>query len=236
MLVSTVNKLNIYTVNKRRVEKDGFGAALSALVNPEELRDKVRKTMEHKGRVYGIYREKALVGIYIFERFDDFFVRGETTRIRMGDKEIDLDDTLFGENTAAFCLAGKYLLEEVKSSVTKIEKVVRGDLSEQIEWGQIAGFEFDGELVYRRNIKQGKNTFGYLSRYFSGYLLGFAIGMMFGWLAFDSLLWGIALGASQAVLWSSILTTSTKTEEGTCDLVNEKYHTSYLRYDILDKE
>ena len=100
MIISTVKQFNINTMNKRRLNRPGFGERLSDLTDVDELREEIADTLEKKGRVYGIYEKKELVGVYIFERREDYFSKTESG-VKLGDKEFDFDEFWYGESTAA---------------------------------------------------------------------------------------------------------------------------------------
>lgn len=220
MHIGTVNKLKIYTVNKRRALREGFGTRLAAFMKPEDLKAKVLNVIEHKGRVYGIYQAKELIGIYIFERLDDYFVKTEDSGVQVGERKIDFEDQWIGESKAAFRLTDQLLPDEISEYEAKFEDCIRIDLSDQIEWGQIAGIEWGEALIYRKLLdKKGKGTNSVL-----GYLIGLALGMAVGLLLFDSLAMGICFGMMYALLWGGIASSSnTKREWASFDFVNKKY-------------
>lgn len=221
MHIGTVNKLAIHTVSKRRTLREGFGTRLAIFVRSEDLKFKVLNAIEHKGRVYGIYQDKELVGIYIFEKIDDYFIKTEDSGVQIGEKKIDFEDKWFGESKAAFRLNDQFLSNEISEHKAKIEEYIRTDLSEQIEWGQIAGIQWGEKLIYRKQIdKKGKGT-----NYIWGYLIGFALGIYLGWMLFDSFAMGICFGMMYASLWGGVALacSKTKTEWASFDFVNKKY-------------
>jgi hypothetical protein len=245
-------KLNICKIGNRRASRDNFDAALSALSENEFIKNNVTgetnsKTpgksvldiLKSKGRVYGIYQEKELVGIYIYERLEDFFVnvdnkdskeKTETkfkiNNIREFFKMTDADvsafeDKILGESKAIYSLVSHYLSDMAEKYKDEIEKYIVADLKEQIEWGQIAGVLYDEKLIYRRSLEQkGRGISGNTL----GYGAGFTIGAVFGWLVFDSISMGLLWGVCYAAIGGLIFTKSaTKQEWVTFDFVNEKY-------------
>lgn len=216
MHIGTVNKLAIHTVSKRRALREGFGTRLAIFVKSEELKFKVLNAIEHKGRVYGIYQDKELVGIYIFEKMDDYFIKTEDSRVQIGEKKIDFEDKWFGESKAAFRLNDQFLSNEISEHKAKIEEYIRTDLSKQIEWGKIAGVQWGEELIYRKQIdKKGKGI---------NYIWG-SIGFALGILLFDSFVMGVCFGMMYALLWGGVALScsKTKTEWASFDFVNKKY-------------
>jgi hypothetical protein len=239
-------KLSICIIGKRRASRANFDAALSALAGDELVNNVtevsgnvVLDVLEKKGRVYGVYQEKELVGIYIYERIEDFFVKVENedsdkkagTRFQINnikeffemtdDDVVDFEDWFFGESKAIYRLVSHYLLALGEEYKDEIEKYIAADLKEQIEWGQIAGVLQDEKLTYRRNLDNNErvaygNTLGYGA--------GFAIGVGFGWLVFDSISMGLLWGVCYAAIGGLIFTNATtKKEWTTFDFVNKKY-------------
>lgn len=222
MHISTVNKYNTYTITKRRFEREGFGEGFVNATALQELKKKISIALENKGRIYGIYKKKELVGIYIFEKIDNYFVKTEGAGVTIGEKKIDFESVWFGESTAAFRLTEKILTDEIKKYEEKIEKDIKVDLGEQIISGQIAGIEWNNELMYRRQIdKKGRG-----SKYLLGYLGGFFLGLFMGWIIFDTLAMGLCFGACYASLWGSvgIAISSSKTVWASYDFINHEYH------------
>jgi hypothetical protein len=228
-------KLSICTMDKRRASRGNSDAAISTLSAGNSVLD----ILENKGRVYGIYREKELVGIYIYERINDFFVKekskdadGKTEkRIRinnvkeffeMTDDDLsEFDGWLYGESKAIFRLVSKGLFDEIEGYKADIEKYIVADLKSQIEWGQISGVLSGEKLIYRRSLdKTGIGAAGYGL----GYGAGFIIGAIFGWLVFDSismgLMWGVCFASIGGLLSTNV---TSKQEWMTFDLVNKKY-------------
>ncbi|MBD5156392.1 MAG: hypothetical protein HDT13_01960 [Butyrivibrio sp.] len=222
MVISTVNKYNTHTINKRRAEKEDFALLLSEITNVEEIKEKVRNSIENKGRVYGIYRKKELVGVYIFERLENYFVKNDDASVVIGGKKINFEGAWLGESSAAFRLTDKILRDEVREYEKKIEKDIRADLSEQISFGQIAGVEWGDELIYRRQLEKKSGGIGCIW----GYIGGFALGMYMGWMLFKSFLMGLCFGVTYASLWGgvAIATSKSKTEWASYDFVNKEYH------------
>lgn len=220
MLISTVKKYNTYTMDKKKLSKLQEETNLCK-VKDEEIKEKVGNVIDNKGLVYGIYRKKELVGIYIFERIEDYFVKNEDSKVVVGEKKVDFEAIWYGESTAAFKLTDKILLDEVKEFEEKIESDLRVDLSGRISSGQIAGIEWGEKLFYRKNVEKKGNVW----KYAWGYIVGFLLGMMMGYLFFDSLALGICFGVSYASLWGavSVSMSKSKAEWESFDFVNKKY-------------
>ena len=58
----------IKTIFKFMAKKDGFGLAECSAIQKEKQQETVLAVLKGKGRVYGIYRGKALMACYLFER------------------------------------------------------------------------------------------------------------------------------------------------------------------------
>jgi hypothetical protein len=186
--VKTENeKLIIRTINKR--------GALSA----RDLGDEALDILKNKGRVYGIYQGKELAGFYMYERIEDFFVN-----------EAELADKLLVESKAIYRLVSNQLSGVAEAYKDEIEKYIFADLKTQIEWGQIAGVQNGDKLLYRRSLDKKERG---ASTRMLGYGAGFAIGMMFGWLIFDSISMGLAFGVCYGIVGGLLLTNSTTKQE-----------------------
>jgi hypothetical protein len=162
-------KLNICIIGNRRASRDNFDAALSALSGNEFIKNnvtdetdsktpgkRVMDILKSKGRVYGIYQEKEMVGIYIYERLEDFFVNVENKDstektetkfkinnirefFKMTDADVsDFEDNILSESKAVYRLVSHYLSNMADEYKDEIEKYIVADLKAQIEWGQIA--------------------------------------------------------------------------------------------------
>jgi hypothetical protein len=245
-------KLSICIINKRRASRQNFEEALSPLVeasstesnvigdaNSKASGNVVLDILENKGRVYGIYQEKELVGIYLYERIEDFFIKVENTEsdekaevrfkinnikefFKMTDDDVlDFDDKLWGESKAIYRLVSQHLSDMAEGYKDEIEKYIVADLKAQIEWGQIAGVLSGEKLIYRRSLdKKGRGA----SSNMLGYGAGFTIGAVFGWLVFDSISMELLWGICYAVIGGLIFTNSTTKQEWTTfDFVNKKY-------------
>lgn len=199
MTISTVKQFHTCTMSKGKLAKLKLEEGLSEVTDAEELKKEIADLLEHNGRVYGIYRRKELVGVYLYERQEDYFIKTDSGVI-LGGREFDFDKFWYGTGTAALVYVKSVCSEELGECREKIEKDLRIDLKEQIEWGQIAGVEWEDELMYRKNLKDEKNKVGGMV---PGYLLGFAIGFVLGYVTMDSLTLGICFGASFACLWGS---------------------------------
>jgi hypothetical protein len=83
--------LRVCTISKKSASRADFQTGLTALeTNAADNQgadtagimvsdSTVSEVLKNKGKVYGIYQEKTLVGIYVYERIEDFFVKVEHT-------------------------------------------------------------------------------------------------------------------------------------------------------------
>lgn len=221
MLISSVGGYKTYTLSKRRVEREDFGIALAKLIDVSELKKKVLEVLEGKGRVYGVYSKKVLVGVYMFERLEHYFIKTEDVGTTIGEEKIHFEGPFMGESTAAYRLKDKIMADEVQEHTDKIEKDMKVDFRDQISFGRIAGVEWGDILQYRKNLKREKDSYS-----IGGYFLGFAIGMMMGWTCFDSLPLGLCFGVSYAMLWGGCIMAASgnKSVWATFDLISHEYH------------
>lgn len=216
MNISTVKQFNTHVMNQRRLNRPELGKRISEITDVEALKKEIIDILEKKGRVYGIYEKKELVGVYLFERREDYFVQRDTG-VKIGDTEFDFEKFWYGTSTAALQFKKAICLEDVNEFKEKIEKDIRVDLKEQIEWVQVAGVEWNEELMYRKNLekKSGSSLWGYAV----GYVLGFVM----GWIIFDSIPMGMSFGLMYACMWVGIsVATANGTEIDTLDFVKKR--------------
>ena len=131
-------------------------------------------------------KKKELMGIYLFERVEEYFEENENGKITLGSRRIDLERFWYGESRAALKLQACILTEECKSISEKLDKELKCAMSDLVYLGQIAGIEWGDELFYRRKPDKQNDTGKVLFLAFSG-IGGFAI----GWLLFDAWWLGI---------------------------------------------
>ncbi|MGN0153858.1 MAG: hypothetical protein ACI4A3_05365 [Lachnospiraceae bacterium] len=215
MTISTVKKYNIHTMNQRRLNRPEFGKRLSEITDVEALKKEIADILEKNGRVYGIYEKKELVGVYLFERREDYFVKKDSG-VKLGDKEFDFEKFWYGDSTAALQFKKAICIEDLDEYKEKIEKDIRFDLKDQIEWVQVAGVEWNEELMYRKNLQKPKSGAW-------GYVVGYVMGFVMGWIIFDSIPMGLSFGLMYACMWGGISVASANgTEIDTLDFVQKR--------------
>ena len=211
MLIGTVKPYNTYTINKRRLNREGFGKRLTDITEVDGLKKEIADVLEKKGRVYGIYEKKELVGIYIFERQEDYFSKCESC-VKLGGKEFDFDKFWYGESTAALYLKKCVCLEELEAYKEKIEKNLQEDLTDQIQVGQVAGVEWDDKLMYRKNLQKKSG------QYWSAGAFS-VMGIVLGWLIFQEFYMAILFG----FMWGNVgVAIVDKAQMDTLDFVNKR--------------
>lgn len=186
MVLTTVKSYEIITISKKNIHKLKFSQELKSsteIPNPEQ---KILELLDAKGKVYGISKKKELMGIYLFERVEEYFEENENGKITLGSRRIDLERFWYGESKAALKLQTCILTEECKSISEKLDKELKCAMSDLVYLGQIAGIEWGDELFYRRKPDNQSGTGKVLFLAFSG-IGGFAI----GWLLFDAWWLGI---------------------------------------------
>lgn len=186
-------------MSKRRLEKPEPWEGLSAVTDVEALRKEIDDIMEANGRVYGIYRKKSLIAVYVFERQKDYFEQSDS-KVKLGGKEFDMEKFWYGDCTDALRFQRAVCLEAAKECKEKMEEEIRQDLKEQIVCGQVAGVEWNQALMYRKNLQNQNHQ---SSGAAFGYLGGFAMGFIMG-IAMDSIPLGLCFGASFSLLWGNL--------------------------------
>lgn len=229
MKLGTVNmeqKISVVLLNKRRAERENFSSDLKKLSGDMDISRQVFKSLEQKGRVYGIYQNKDLIGLYIFEWLEDFFVEYNSKEVETDQNSdvanfMDELQKVFKAGKAAYRLIFHHLLEATVSSQDKIDELIQKDIKEQMEWGQVSGIVWDDMLIYRNTLD--KKTRNGSSA--AGYAMGFVLGMVMGWLLFDSVLLGLCFTPVYAGLFGGIIfsSSSKKQEWKTYEFVNKKY-------------
>lgn len=198
MIISTVKDCNVYTIKENRLNRPEFGEKLKDITNIGELKKEIADTLSTQGRVYGIYKKKELVGVYIFEKKENYFIEKEDSGIKLGNHEFDFDKFWFGSCTSAFCFKKSICLDEIKDYIKKIEKDLEHDLTDQIEFGIVGGVEWNDQLIYQKHLEKKPNNGIYST---IGFLGGWALGFWIGFTIFNEWWMGLCFGASYSVLW-----------------------------------
>lgn len=214
MLISTVKEYDIYTVNEKRLAKPGFGDRLKDITDVERLEDEITGILAGNGRVYGIYKKKELVGVYLFEKVEDYFVKDEYPVIKLGKKEFDFEKFWYGSNTEAYVFRRSVCLDEMRDIEERIKKDIKIDLSDRIQLGIVAGVAWEDQLMYRKNVEEKAN--GIL-----GVIGGFAIGCAIGMMIFQDWI-GIGLGfLYAAILGGAKIVFAKRSEVDTLDFIRK---------------
>lgn len=209
MIISTVKHFNTHTMNEKRLNRTRFGRTFSDITDIEELKKQIADALKKKGRVYGVYHKKELVGIYIFERIEDYFSVSESG-VKLGANEFDFQKFWYGECTAALHFTKCVCSEEAAEYREKIEKDLREDLKEQIQFGQVAGVCWNDTLMYRRSLQKKKNAA------LAGSFLWGIIGFAAGWMLFDSIVMAISFACMYSLLFGGdgiVLASGTQIDE-----------------------
>lgn len=220
MMIDTVKDYNIYTINEKRLKRPDFGENLKDMVDITELKELIAATISAQGRVYGINKKKELIGVYIFEKTENYFVTEEGSTVKLGAHEVDFDKFWYGSCTAAFCFKKRICLDELKEYTEQIEKKLKADLTSQIIYGNVAGVEWNDQLMYRKHLKE-KQDKGITASI--GYISGFALGFIFGWIIFDEWYMGLCFGVSYSMLWGGCgIAIANKSEIDTLNFLNKE--------------
>ena len=151
--VKADKKLKIYTIKGKRVDREDFqlGAHVGEIV-PEEasvenIKKAVDKALASNGKVCGIYQEKKLVGIYVFERIEDYFIEAGETEAMAGERRMESQEAvrklkeIFEDSKAAMKLILWYLSDALSDQKNKIEDMIRNYMKGCMSDGFWAGLE-----------------------------------------------------------------------------------------------
>lgn len=214
MLISTVKEYNTYTMNEKRIAGHGFGDRLKDITDVEKLKDEIAGILAKKGRVYGIYKKKELVGVYLFEKVENYFVKDEYAGIKLGNKEFDFEKFWYGSSTEAYVFRKSICLDEMKDMEEKIKKDLKSDLIDQIQFGIVGGVEWEDQLMYRKNVEEKTNGI-------MGVIGGFAIGFAMGWIIFhDWMAFGLGFLYS-FILGGARIVFAKRSEVATLDFIKK---------------
>ena len=98
--VKADKKLKIYTIKGKRVDREDFqlgahvGEAVPIEASSENIKKAVDKALVSNGKVCGIYQEKKLVGIYVFERIEDYFIEAGETEAMAGERRMESQEAV----------------------------------------------------------------------------------------------------------------------------------------------
>lgn len=225
MVISTVKPYTIHTIQEKKLKKLEFADEFKSATDTEALKRDIQEALTGNGRVYGIYRKKRhmplqLVGVYIFEKKENYFVKSEENGVKLGDHELDFDKFWYGSDTSALCFKKSICLDEVEEHIIKkIEKDLSVDLTNQIELGNVAGVEWNNKLMYRKFLEK-KNT-----GTFVGVISGFALGFILGWIIFNKIYMGFSFGLMYSVIFSSFgVVIAKKSDIDTLDFIRKEDH------------
>lgn len=190
-------KLFIRVISDKKAAKLDFSGAVKEGMEADALKKQACLALSKKGKAYGVYEEQKLIGLFLFERKENFFTE------QTGQGELAELQKLFMESTAAAVPAYEQLPQWCEPYRKKMEEYLETNLKEQVEWGIISGYVYQGQLTYRAALDEKQKK-----KVVAGYLLGFVVGMLIGGLVMDSLALGIGSGMSFAVLYGCTMMAS----------------------------
>ena len=182
----------IKSISKRRANKEDFGSSLSQVVAQDTLKEEVLGALETKGKVYGLFKEKELAAIYIFEKIKtkeseipylklnvnkdnilEFITKG--TADEVSEEEVKEAAPVNDKETNVYRFVGKYSQPTDEKVIEDFEKMIRAELKEMILWGEVTAVIWGEDVLVIKKIKtEGK---GFVSAIPLGMGFGLAIGI-----------------------------------------------------------
>lgn len=210
-------KIKLYTINAKRAKREGFASKISEKLG-DDLQKKALDAINTKGRVLGFYKDKELIGLYIFERVENFFVKTEDSKINVAGMKVDLNAKwISGANMAAYRDVVLYYPEEYIAYKEKVDDKVREYFSDQISMGNVTGVVWGEKLSYSLNVADKDENFNW-----GGYLMGFACGFVVGNLLFNSLPLGIIYGCAFALIFGGTAHSESEVEWKDFNFINKE--------------
>lgn len=230
--VKADKKLKIHTIKGKRVAKEDFqlgahvGEIVPEEVSEEKVKNAVDKALASNGKVCGIYQEKKLVGIYVFERIEDYFIEAGKNEAMAGERRIESQEAIrklqeiFENSKAAMRLILAYLPEALSDQKDKIEDKIRQYMKGCMSDGFWAGVEWGDELIYRKDMDPKEKQ-----KMTAGYLMGAVVGFAVGWMTMDNIGFGLCYAVIFASLYGNMIFGGAKNKKvwETFDFVNPKY-------------
>jgi len=204
----------IKSISKRRANKEDFGSSLSQVVAQDTLKKEVHEALETKGKVYGLFKEKELAAIYIFEKIKtkeseipylklnvnkdnilEFITKG--TADEVSEEEVKEAAPVNDKETNVYRFVGKYSQPTDEKVIEDFEKMIKAELKEMILWGEVTAVIWGEDVLVTKKIKtEGK-----------GFVSAIPLGMGFG-LAIGIALKNVGLGIALGMLWTMAFGTS----------------------------
>ena len=216
MITSRVKPYDIGLMSVNWIEKKGNFETLSEYADAAELRNETISTINNGGKAFAIFEKKILVGIYLFEKKENYFAN-KNEYVEIGNKKFDTQKFWFGDNTSALVLTKKYIPEMPEEIETKISKNIADMLKGYIYEGTVAGGVMEDTLYFRKNVANQKSSYKVALGYFSGFAIGFA----FGYFIFHEWWMGLCFGACyMSIFGGASVATAHANETGAFDLNN----------------
>lgn len=221
MNITSNKHFALHTLNAKKVDKITFSEALLQVKDEASLKEQFKQVLEQKGRLYGIYQNKELIGYYLF-RYEENYFSEDNYYIQVGEKKQKMSKSLVGDMTSVFKMIDQYVITDnlEEEDIAKYKKEIKEDLSSHIEtWGTVAGAEFDGVLLYKNGASEGTGSY-----YAIGYLFGILLGGLFGMFIFDNFALGLCFGLCFASTYGLMAKNyATKKKGESADAVLEAY-------------
>ena len=183
----------IKVISKGMVKKAAFGEAIKAVTDTTALQEKMQKALDTKGKVYGLYYKKDLMGYYIFTK--------ET--LKKEQIEYSFKESVFAlsnnkkDEIEVYRLVESYMLPECEGMREGFENDIKTELKEYMVLYEVKAVVWNGEALVLEE-KKGSG-FGGLGGIGIALLFGITYGMIF-----DNLALGICLGMMWGVCFGTI--------------------------------
>lgn len=241
--VKADKKLKIYTIKGKRVDREDFrlgahvGEEVPIEASGKNIKNAVDKALASNGKVCGIYQEKKLVGIYVFDRIEDYFIEAGETEAMAGERRMESQEAvrklkeIFEDSKAAMKLILWYLPDALSDQKNKIEDMIRNYMKGCMSDGLWAGIEWGDELIYKKDLDPKEKK-----KVASGYLLGAVVGFAVGWMAMDNIGIGVCYAVIFGNLYGNMIFGGVKNKKvwETFAFVNPKYHDGEENHDATE--
>lgn len=209
---------DIITVSKRKAMKENFLESLSAMVNPDGVKEQVLTVLNNGGRVYGLKKKKELVALTVFKKEE--IDRYEFEELAKQDEELGMSFDKLPKNlkkVAILKFLAEYGVDGHDQAMEWFRKTVKMELKEFIIWGSYHVIYMNDEIISQNDVVNENSDYNG-----SGLAIGISIGLLFG-ILYDNIAMGLSLGLLFGVAFGGVFSIKKKTStDNTEDATSEE--------------